>query len=93
MSNTILITGAGSGIGRASAQAFLAAGWRVGLIGRRADPLTETAGGNPGALVLPCDVTNPAQVDADTVSECQGLKMILPLHRFCSGFIEGQSLH
>lgn len=64
MSNTILITGAGSGIGRASAQAFLAAGWRVGLIGRRADPLTETAGGNPGALVLPCDVTNPAQVDA-----------------------------
>lgn len=64
MTNTILITGAGSGIGRATAQAFLAAGWRVGLIGRRAEPLTETAAGNPNALALPCDVTDPAQVDA-----------------------------
>jgi NAD(P)-dependent dehydrogenase (short-subunit alcohol dehydrogenase family) len=61
---TILITGAGSGIGRATAMAFLEAGWRVGLIGRRADPLAETAAGNPNALILPCDVTNPEQVDA-----------------------------
>jgi NAD(P)-dependent dehydrogenase (short-subunit alcohol dehydrogenase family) len=61
---TILITGAGSGIGRATAQAFLAAGWRVGLIGRRADPLAQTANGHAGALILPCDVTNPEQVDA-----------------------------
>ncbi|MGO4907979.1 SDR family oxidoreductase [Pseudorhodobacter sp. W20_MBD10_FR17] len=61
---TILITGAGSGIGRATAQAFLAAGWRVGLIGRRPDPLTQTANGHEGALILPCDVTNPEQVDA-----------------------------
>ncbi|HSF65567.1 MAG TPA: SDR family oxidoreductase [Paracoccaceae bacterium] len=61
---TIIITGAGSGIGRGTAQAFLAAGWRVGLIGRRADALAETAGGHPGALVLPCDVTDPAQVEA-----------------------------
>lgn len=62
--STIIITGAGSGIGRATAQAFLTAGWRVGLIGRRADPLAETAAGNTNALVLPCDVTDPAQVDA-----------------------------
>ena len=34
---TILITGAGSGIGRATALAFLAAGWNVGLLGRRAE--------------------------------------------------------
>ena len=61
---TILITGAGSGIGRATAQAFLSAGWRVGLIGRRADALFETAAGNAAALVLPCDVTQPAEVDA-----------------------------
>ena len=60
---TILITGAGSGIGRATAQAFLAAGWNVGLIGRRADALAETAAGNPAALVLPCDVTQPAEVE------------------------------
>ena len=61
---TILITGAGSGIGRATAQAFLSAGWRVGLIGRRADALRETAAGNAAAMVLPCDVTQPAEVDA-----------------------------
>ncbi len=64
MTNTILITGAGSGIGRATAQAFLAAGWRVGLIGRREAALADTAAGNPSALVLPCDVTDPTQVDA-----------------------------
>ena len=36
---TILITGASGGIGRATARAFLDAGWRVGLIGRREDAL------------------------------------------------------
>jgi NAD(P)-dependent dehydrogenase (short-subunit alcohol dehydrogenase family) len=63
MSQGIVITGAGSGIGRATARAFMAAGWRVALIGRRESALTETAGGNP-ALILPCDVTDPASVDA-----------------------------
>ena len=60
----ILITGAGSGIGRVTARAFLAAGWQVALIGRRADALVETADGAAAALVLPCDVTDPASVDA-----------------------------
>lgn len=71
---TILITGAGSGIGRATAKAFLDAGWRVGLIGRRAEPLAETAAGNPAALILPCDVTDAAQVDAafDKAAETWG---------------------
>ncbi|MCB1338256.1 MAG: SDR family oxidoreductase [Maritimibacter sp.] len=64
MAQSILITGAGAGIGRATARAFLDAGWRVGLIGRRADPLEETAGGHPSALVLPCDVTDEARVAA-----------------------------
>ncbi len=58
---SILITGAGSGIGRATAQAFLDAGWQVGLIGRREAALTETAA-DSDALVLPCDVTDEAQV-------------------------------
>jgi NAD(P)-dependent dehydrogenase (short-subunit alcohol dehydrogenase family) len=60
---SIIVTGAGSGIGRATAQTFLAQGWRVGLVGRRAEPLAETAVGNPNAVVLPCDVTDPAAVD------------------------------
>ena len=61
---SIIITGAGSGIGQVTARAFLAAGWAVGLIGRRAEALRETAGDAAAALVLPCDVTQPAEVDA-----------------------------
>ncbi|MEO5614217.1 MAG: SDR family oxidoreductase, partial [Cypionkella sp.] len=61
-SKTVLITGAGSGIGRATARAFLAAGWNVALMGRRAEALAETADGKP-ALLLAADVTNPAEVD------------------------------
>jgi len=61
---TIIITGAGQGIGRACAEAFLAEGWHVGLIGRRADLLEEVAEGYDGALVLPCDVTDENAVDS-----------------------------
>ena len=64
VTQTIIITGAGSGIGRATAHRFLAEGWNVGLIGRRTEALAETAGDHPAALVLPCDVTQPDQVDA-----------------------------
>ena len=63
MDKTILITGAGSGIGRVTARTFLDAGWRVGLIGRREDALRETAG-DSAALVLPCDVCDADAVDA-----------------------------
>ncbi len=63
MTRTILITGAGSGIGRATARAFLADGWAVGLLGRRREALEETASGAK-ALILPADVTIPAEVDA-----------------------------
>ena len=61
---TIIITGAGSGIGKSCAQLFLQNGYRVGLIGRRVAPLEETAGGHPDALPLACDVTDPDQVEA-----------------------------
>jgi NADP-dependent 3-hydroxy acid dehydrogenase YdfG len=59
----ILITGASSGIGRATAQAFLAAGWQVGLLARRGDALRVVAAGHDNALVLPTDVTNPGAVE------------------------------
>lgn len=60
---SILVTGAGSGVGRATAHVFLNAGWQVGLIGRRAEPLEEAADGNDAAMVLPCDVTDEEAVD------------------------------
>lgn len=55
---TILITGASSGIGKATAEAFLAAGWRVGLVARRAEPLEDMAAAHEGAVALPGDVTD-----------------------------------
>ena len=61
---TALITGAGTGIGAATAKTLLAAGWNVGLIGRRPDPLAKVAGDNAAALSLPCDITVEVQVDA-----------------------------
>lgn len=63
---SIVVTGAGSGVGRAAALAFLNAGWGVALIGRRADALAETAAAATGgqALELPCDVTDAAAVEA-----------------------------
>ncbi len=64
MTKTILITGAGSGIGRAAARAFLGQGWQVGLIGRRAAALIEAADGHAQAMILPCDVTDAAAVEA-----------------------------
>ena len=62
-SGNIMITGAGSGIGRVTARAFLGAGWQVAVVGRRADALAETVNGSTAALILPCDVTDPGSVD------------------------------
>lgn len=61
---SILITGASAGIGAACAKAFLNAGWQVGLLARRAEALHAVADGHANAHILPCDVTNPADVDA-----------------------------
>ncbi|MGW1790655.1 SDR family oxidoreductase [Streptomyces tubercidicus] len=66
-----VVTGAGSGIGRAVALALSAAGWTVVLAGRRAEALAETsrlagpAGPDaPAITTVPTDVTRPEQVDA-----------------------------
>jgi NAD(P)-dependent dehydrogenase (short-subunit alcohol dehydrogenase family) len=59
---TIIVTGASSGIGRAVAERFLAAGWRVGLLARRADRLQDMAAAHPTAFALPCDVTQEDEV-------------------------------
>jgi NAD(P)-dependent dehydrogenase (short-subunit alcohol dehydrogenase family) len=63
-----VITGAGSGIGRAVALALLADDYRVVLAGRRKEPLDQTAqlagGAGKNALAVPADVTDPAAVHA-----------------------------
>jgi NAD(P)-dependent dehydrogenase (short-subunit alcohol dehydrogenase family) len=61
-----LITGAGSGIGKATALAFLADGFRVVLAGRHREGLDEVARsfGDAQALVYEADVTNPDEVRA-----------------------------
>ena len=64
MKKSIIITGAGRGIGAATARTFLDNGYNVGLIGRNADTLAATADGHPNALVLPCDVGVPEDVQA-----------------------------
>ncbi|GAB2716369.1 SDR family oxidoreductase [Kitasatospora kifunensis] len=60
-----VVTGAGTGVGRAVALELAAAGWQLALAGRRAEPLHETAAlaGVPAA-VIPTDVTDPAAVAA-----------------------------
>jgi NAD(P)-dependent dehydrogenase (short-subunit alcohol dehydrogenase family) len=63
-----VVTGAGTGIGKAVAQAFLGAGYAVALAGRRAEPLTQAiaAAGAPSdrAIAVPTDVADPAAVRA-----------------------------
>ena len=63
-----LVTGAGSGIGRASALGLLAAGYAVVLVGRRVELLESTARESGAAasrfLVIPADVTDPVAVRA-----------------------------
>lgn len=67
--NTAVVTGAGSGVGRAVALRFAAEGWRVALVGRRAEPLAETISlAGPSAdgrlASFPCDVSMPDAVAA-----------------------------
>lgn len=63
MHKTIIITGAGSGIGAATAKKFLESGYKVGLIGRHIETLKVAANKNRNSLILPCDVTNADAVD------------------------------
>lgn len=73
-----VITGAGSGIGRASAHCLLDDGWSVVLAGRRRHMLEETAGlanaPPPRTLAVPTDVSDPASIAAlfDAVKSTYG---------------------
>jgi len=64
VSKVVVVTGAGSGLGRATARVLLAAGHRVVLAGRGPVALTETAAGHPNSRICVTDVTDSASVDA-----------------------------
>ena len=68
LGRTAIVTGGGTGIGRAVAIELARAGARVGLLGRRPEPVqrvaTEIASMDGEALPVPCDVTDDRQVGA-----------------------------
>jgi NAD(P)-dependent dehydrogenase (short-subunit alcohol dehydrogenase family) len=66
---TVLVTGGGAGLGRATAQAFAAEGASVAVLGRNLEPLRETVEllGRKGSAIV-ADVTSPADVEAAVAS-------------------------
>ena len=68
MSKNALVTGAGTGVGRAAALALARDGWDVTLTGRRPEPIEKVAGEvralGREALAVCADVGDPASVDA-----------------------------
>lgn len=64
MDRIAIVTGAGTGIGRASSLALARAGWRVVCVGRRLDALEETCAMGEGLTPLIADVGDAAQVAA-----------------------------
>lgn len=79
------ITGAGSGIGRAVAERFLAEGWKVVVVGRRMELLEKlkSSAKEGSVLPLPCDLTDPAQTQkmmeqfANQREFAEGLKVLV----------------
>ena len=88
-----VVTGAGTGIGRAAALAFLNDGYRVALAGRRSELLLETtklAGTTAKqALVVPTDVTKPDAVDALFAEVRQGFGRVDVLFNNAGGNAPG----
>jgi NAD(P)-dependent dehydrogenase (short-subunit alcohol dehydrogenase family) len=79
---SVWLIGASTGIGRACAQALIAAGARVAVSARQASLLDEICNGN-SAVAVPCDVTDPESLRraAEQVQAHQGLDWVV----YCAG--------
>jgi len=78
MTRTVLVTGGGTGIGRAVATAFAADGDNVFITGRRPGPLHATADGlGDRVRALVCDGTDPDQVDAMTTHQPDSVDVLV----------------
>ena len=76
----VLITGASSGIGKAAAERFAAAGATLALLARREEQLRAVAGKLPQAFAFPADLTNPEQTEAAVgraVEQLGGLDIVV----------------
>lgn len=90
----VVVTGGGTGVGRAIAHAFADAGCEVVIAGRREAPLEETAAGRPAIRPLMADVTDEASVvrlfeeagPADVVIANAGEGRAAPFHRTTTAF-------
>ena len=80
-----IVTGAGSGIGRAVAQRFAAAGWRVTLVGRRRDALEETARLAGGACTVAAADVADASAVARVVATTLGTSGRIDVLAHCAG--------
>jgi uncharacterized oxidoreductase len=89
--NTLLVTGGGSGIGRALAEAFLALGNEVIIAGRRESVLEQVAAANPGLHYIVLDTANPQdaqRVSARLIADYPNLNGVI----HCAGIMRGESL-
>lgn len=78
--NTILITGGGSGIGRALAEAFHRQGNQVIISGRRAAALADVTAANPGMAAFTVDMADPASITglaAQVIAAYPGLNAVI----------------
>ena len=79
MAKSIIITGAGRGVGKSCAERFLKEGWSVGLIGRNPDPLSEMEKEHENAMALPCDVAD-AELNSSWHQEAQATPYLCLSH-------------
>jgi NAD(P)-dependent dehydrogenase (short-subunit alcohol dehydrogenase family) len=77
---TVVITGAGSGIGRATAHTFAARGANVLAVGRTPEKLAETAAGRPSIVPMTADITDqsaPQEIISQAVAAFGGIDALV----------------